>query len=98
MCNTWNSSLAPGMQIPCCDSAFCALTLLCCCWGQCLSRPKPILFGYAAQYVVKPLLGYAISQVSPIIHPQSNPGWPDQSSSLHVCPLHVMSRLSASAT
>ncbi|KAK9801391.1 hypothetical protein WJX73_004956 [Symbiochloris irregularis] len=29
---------------------------------ECLTRPKPILVGYAAQYIVKPLLGFAIAQ------------------------------------
>lgn len=30
---------------------------------QCLQRPKPIGVGYAAQYVIKPLLGFLISKV-----------------------------------
>lgn len=29
---------------------------------ECLKRPEPILFGYAAQYVVKPFLGFLISK------------------------------------
>ena len=30
---------------------------------QCLKRPEPIGVGYAAQYVIKPLLGFVISKV-----------------------------------
>ena len=30
---------------------------------QCLKRPEPIGVGYAAQYIIKPFLGYTIAKV-----------------------------------
>jgi len=30
---------------------------------QCLKRPEPIGVGYAAQYIIKPLLGFLITKV-----------------------------------
>lgn len=32
---------------------------------QCLKQPVPILVGYLAQYIVKPVLGWAIARVRP---------------------------------
>ena len=34
------------------------------CALQCLKQPVPILVGYLAQYIVKPVLGFAIARVS----------------------------------
>jgi len=31
---------------------------------QCIKRPEPIGVGYAAQYIIKPLLGFLITKVS----------------------------------
>lgn len=32
---------------------------------QCLARPKPIIVGYLAQYLIKPVLGFIIAKVLP---------------------------------
>jgi BASS family bile acid:Na+ symporter len=39
------------------------LTLTIADFKECAKRPAPILVGYLAQYVVKPLLGFAIAKI-----------------------------------
>ena len=35
---------------------------------QCMKNPVPIGVGYLAQYIIKPLLGFAIAKVRPRSH------------------------------
>ena len=37
------------------------------CMVQCAADPVPIGVGYLAQYIVKPLLGYVIAKVRPVL-------------------------------
>ena len=57
----------------CCCSGLTRLSSHRCLLLQCLARPKPIIVGYLAQYLVKPFLGFLIAKVTCCVRGPSLP-------------------------